>query len=75
MNFPKGINKIIEDYCCYEHPFELELLKRTLQIFSDTKRYISYSDYYIDSYTGKIFDNISPFKIRKIRNNWKVSSK
>lgn len=30
-SFPKGINKIIEEYCCYQPPFRLELLKKQVK--------------------------------------------
>lgn len=68
--FPRGINKIIEEYCCYQPPFIKELCKETLCILNLTNDLWFYDKYYtIINPKFKFFSN----RYKIIRNHaWEV---
>jgi len=75
MNFPRGINKIIEEYCCYLPPFQSELLKTTHKILYDTEVNQSYDRYYIDCNVCRKIISTNFFGVVKTQGNWKVYCK
>lgn len=53
MELPRGINKIIEEYCYYPRVFEKELYEKTVKILKDTNLWLIYDKYYIHSDNNK----------------------
>lgn len=72
MLLPKGINKIIEEYCYYPRKFEEELLDVTIEILYDSECYWTYNNYFILIGTGKKCNNLR-CRIRSIGGGWRVA--
>ena len=71
---PRGINKIIEEYCYYPGKFHDELLNNTKNIYFDSISYWNYENSYVWMEYGYSYHYGHSYIARDVKGIWDVDT-